>query len=210
MSVWFTADIHFGHVNIIRYCGRPYREVEEMDEDIIARWNQIVQPDDDVMILGDLCMGNITSTLRNVRRLVGHKVLLLGNHDRPFGTTGAKRLKFMNLYLDAGLKCVLNNDQFPNTVATRIADRQVRLNHFPYNGDSYDRDDQIEDRFQIFRSPDEGDWLLHGHTHTAWRQKGRQINVGIDAWGGYPVPEQMIAQVIAGGVQDLPIIPWAA
>ena len=45
-SIWFTADFHFGHNNIIRYCNRPFRSVEEMDQTIIERLNAPVKAND--------------------------------------------------------------------------------------------------------------------------------------------------------------------
>jgi calcineurin-like phosphoesterase family protein len=45
-NTWFTADFHFGHNNIIRYCNRPFRSVEEMDQTILERLNASVKPND--------------------------------------------------------------------------------------------------------------------------------------------------------------------
>ena len=42
MTIWFTADQHFGHTNIIEYCNRPYDTIDEMDADLIQYWNQVV------------------------------------------------------------------------------------------------------------------------------------------------------------------------
>ena len=52
-SVYFTADQHFSHAGIIGLCKRPFRSIEEMDEAMIANWNTVVGPDDDVWHLGD-------------------------------------------------------------------------------------------------------------------------------------------------------------
>jgi calcineurin-like phosphoesterase family protein len=79
------------------------------------------------------------------------------------------------------------------------------MTHFPYEGDSQERD-----RYSQARPRDEGDWLLHGHVHEAWRQRGRQINVGIDAWGGRPVSIDEITDLIAAGPRDLAPLPWIA
>ena len=51
-KVWFTADTHFGHKNIIRYCQRPFVDVEEMNRVLIENWNSVVSPDDLVFHLG--------------------------------------------------------------------------------------------------------------------------------------------------------------
>lgn len=51
---FFTSDFHFGHKNIIRYDNRPFLSVEEMDAEIVRRWNAKVSPDDIVYILATL------------------------------------------------------------------------------------------------------------------------------------------------------------
>ncbi len=58
MSLYFTSDTHFGHKNIIQTCNRPFASVDEMDEAMVARWNQRVGPDDTVFHLGDFCFRN--------------------------------------------------------------------------------------------------------------------------------------------------------
>ena len=54
MTLWFTADLHFGHANIINYSGRPYADVAVMNRALIDRWNAAVHPDDTVWVLGDV------------------------------------------------------------------------------------------------------------------------------------------------------------
>ena len=51
---YFTSDQHFGHYNIIRLCGRPFKTQEEMDEILLSKWNAKVKDNDTVFILGDL------------------------------------------------------------------------------------------------------------------------------------------------------------
>ena len=54
MNYWWTSDYHFSHFNIIRYCKRPFKTAEEMNETIIKRHNERVKPDDTVFFLGGL------------------------------------------------------------------------------------------------------------------------------------------------------------
>jgi calcineurin-like phosphoesterase family protein len=58
-KVFFTSDTHFGHANIIKYCGRPFASVEEMNRELIARWNAVVGPRDTVYHLGDRAWENL-------------------------------------------------------------------------------------------------------------------------------------------------------
>ena len=57
MSTWFSSDTDFGHANIIHYCDRPYTSFSEMDDALVANWNQVVRPNDIVYHLGDFALG---------------------------------------------------------------------------------------------------------------------------------------------------------
>lgn len=84
MTDWFTADQHFGHKNIIKYCDRPFSSIEEMDSEIISRWNSVVKPSDNVYVLGDFTLQ--TNALRYGELLIGNKFFIQGSHDyRWFG-----------------------------------------------------------------------------------------------------------------------------
>lgn len=80
MSTYFTADTHFGHARIIEYCKRPYKDMNHMNEELIARWNSKVKHDDTVYHLGDFGFGPTMPFIR--RRLNGKIRLILGNHDK--------------------------------------------------------------------------------------------------------------------------------
>lgn len=88
MEIFFTSDNHFGHINIIRYCNRPFRDAEEMNETMIANWNSLVSEEDVVFNLGDFFFSEklISSILP---KLNGKIVWILGNHDRRSVATRA-------------------------------------------------------------------------------------------------------------------------
>lgn len=198
MTTWFTSDLHFGHANIIDYSGRPFADPETMNRALIDRWNDSVQPDDTVWVLGDVALGRIADTLELVRDLNGNKQLLAGNHDRCWAGHGRRADGWIERYLSAGFAAI-----HQGSTHIRVGDHRVVACHFPYRGDSHDHDRYIEQR-----PVDTGEWLLHGHVHERWRQRGRMINVGVDAWGLRPVEEATVAALIDAGPNDLvPLSP---
>ena len=81
-ETFFTSDHHFGHFNIIRYCNRPFKSLYEMNTTMIERWNARVQPEDIVYHLGDFAMGPKERWLDFFNALLGHKILVIGSHDK--------------------------------------------------------------------------------------------------------------------------------
>ena len=81
-EIWVTSDTHFGHSNIIKYCDRPYNGTQEMDWDLIDKWNSVVNDGDIVYHLGDVYMNSSKGYMQNILgKLKGRKRLILGNHD---------------------------------------------------------------------------------------------------------------------------------
>jgi len=78
-KVWFTADTHFGHKNVIKYCNRPYEDVYKMNNSIIDNWNSVVGKEDIVFHLGDFAFVKDATDI--VRMLNGNIMLIPGNHD---------------------------------------------------------------------------------------------------------------------------------
>lgn len=189
MTTWFTADLHLGHQNIIRYCDRPFADVDAMNRALINRWNEVVGDDDVVWVLGDFALGRIADTLPLAGALRGRKVLLAGNHDRCWHGHGRRVDEWTDRYLDAGFDEIVQG-----TATMSVAGETVRLCHFPYRGDSHGTD-----RYLDHRPADLGDWLLHGHVHERWVQHGRMINVGVDARGFRPMSEPEVAAIIHAG-----------
>ncbi|MCU1392315.1 MAG: metallophosphoesterase [Ilumatobacteraceae bacterium] len=181
--IW-TSDLHFGHANIIRYCHRPFADVEAMNAGLVERWNEKVAPTDEVWVLGDFALGTITDTLPLAHRLHGTKVLVAGNHDRCWAGWGERARPWVETYLEAGFDEVLQGS-VPVTVGPYVA----LACHLPYEGDSHD-----DDRFVSQRPTDDGTMLLHGHVHDRWRVNGHQVNVGVDAWDYRPVSDDQVIE----------------
>ena len=85
-SVFLVSDTHFGHTGVCRFTEadgvtkiRPWTDPDEMDEEMIRRWNDTVRPNDKVYHLGDVVINR--KSLKTLARLNGDKVLIRGNHD---------------------------------------------------------------------------------------------------------------------------------
>ena len=90
-KVFFTADLHFGHENVIKLDGRPFVNAEEMDEELIRRWNAKVGKGDIVYVLGDMiwqCHNDGAAEL--IKKLNGQIILIKGNHDRFLKNSASK------------------------------------------------------------------------------------------------------------------------
>ena len=87
--IYYIADMHFGHKNVLRFDKRPFADTDLMDEVLIHNWNERVTDEDTVYVLGDAFWKNEESSVKIIQRLNGHKHLIRGNHDRVHG-----RLRF--------------------------------------------------------------------------------------------------------------------
>lgn len=87
MSVFFSSDHHFFHEKIIKYCDRPFRDADHMNEVMLSKINDLVAPDDSLILVGDLSAGLGTrhEELKSIiGRMHGKKIMIRGNHDhRP-------------------------------------------------------------------------------------------------------------------------------
>jgi calcineurin-like phosphoesterase family protein len=78
---YLIADTHFGHANIIKYCNRPFTTVNEMDAEIVRRWNSVVTNEDIVYFLGDFALGQSIRVREYRYMLNGQIEMVMGNHD---------------------------------------------------------------------------------------------------------------------------------
>ena len=81
MKIFIISDTHFHHKNIIEYSNRPFKSVEEMDKEMIKRWNNKVGKEDIVIHLGDFALGSEKEIKELKESLNGTIFLLKGNHD---------------------------------------------------------------------------------------------------------------------------------
>lgn len=184
MTTWFTSDMHYGHRNIIRYCARPFADVDEMRETMVTRWNEVVRPEDTVYVLGDFSLDQ-RQPRQVLPRLLGEKHLIVGNHDLCHPRKPKGVAKNTRMYLDAGFATV-ELESF-----LEVDGYEIRLHHMPYRGDSHE-----QERYHEWRPQDMGHWLFHGHVHEKWKTRDRMINVGVDQWDFRPVALETLMEIV--------------
>ena len=82
---YYIADRHFYHKNLLTEMdNRGFKSVEQMNEVMIEKWNKKVHARDEVVILGDLSLGNGKETNEILCRLKGRLCLIRGNHDEKY------------------------------------------------------------------------------------------------------------------------------
>jgi calcineurin-like phosphoesterase family protein len=189
-NIWFTADTHYYHTNVIRFCARPFSSVEEMNEAMVARWNEVVRPEDTVYHLGDFSMAARPVEVFSPR-LMGKKHLIPGNHDFCHSVHQKSRHKenqdkWIKYYETHGW--IVLPEHYSEL---GMFGMNFNMSHMPYRGDN-----STVDRYTDKRPVDDGKWLLHGHVHEKWRVKQKMINVGVDVWNFYPVHLDEIRKII--------------
>lgn len=115
-NIFFTSDTHFCHANIIKLCGRPFSDAEEMNEALIKNWNSTVGPNDIIYHLGDFCFAGSAEWHSILGRLNGRIHLVIGNHDEKNLRQGYEKL-FESIVPQAKLF---------------IEGYNVYLNHYPF------------------------------------------------------------------------------
>ena len=82
MKKFYIADWHYDHKNIIALDNRPFKDVTEMNNSLIERWNKVVSKEDIVYILGDMFWCDHKTAMNILDKLNGTKILIRGNHDK--------------------------------------------------------------------------------------------------------------------------------
>lgn len=84
--IWFTSDIHLGHEKALDFTCRPWNQIDEMNEGIIANINEKVKENDELYILGDYSFKITALEAAALRKKIYCKKVHLvpGNHDKDW------------------------------------------------------------------------------------------------------------------------------
>jgi len=148
-KIYFVSDTHYGHSAIIKFCDRPFKDVEEMNYKLIENWNKKVPQDGIVFHLGDFAWGGYPFWKSIREQLNGKIILIKGNHDEKNLTQTAAQELFEHVAYQMKIE---------------VEGRKMYLNHFPflcYAG--------------VYRDPKGLVYSLYGHVHSGPNKQGQDI-----------------------------------
>lgn len=159
-KIWFTSDNHFGHKNIIKFTNRPFLDVEEMNKEMINRWNEKIGKDDIVYHLGDFALASPGKTRQLRKQLNGKIHLIKGNHE------------------SLALECADCFEWIKDYYELRINDPKgpkfIVLFHYA---------------MKVWNASHHGTWHLYGHSHGSLidDETSQSFDVGVDNHNFYPL-----------------------
>ena len=159
-NIWFISDTHFGHYNVIKYCNRPFKSVDEMDNELIKRWNNKVDKGDTVYHLGDFGFIQPVRWKEIVRQLNGQIHLIKGNHDK----------------------------QIPRDLFASVSDiKEIRIKDSD-SPHGWQYLILCHYAMRVWNKSHYGAWHLYGHSHGTLENdpKSLSIDVGVDTNNYYP------------------------
>ncbi len=170
MTIWFTADQHFDHTNIIKYCNRPFANKDEMNDAIIDRHNEVVSKSDDVYVIGDFTLRSNAQPF--IDRLNGNLYMIEGSHDHNWFEK-AYGVEYLPPLYSLELRGPYRRYGYPLVIV---------LCHYAMR--RWDRSHH-------------GSLHLYGHSHGRITDPlEHSMDVGVDCHNFYPVSlEQVLAQI---------------
>ncbi len=168
-NTFFISDPHFDHKNIIVYAHRPFKDVSEMNNTILQRYNEVVRDDSLVFFLGDMAFGRESRTPKWwLSQLRGHIIYIKGSHDHGIRPTNTKDCYDVYV-LETGLgKAMLTHQPNP------MHDIYKKAGVSPWT------------------------WMIHGHTHDTQlvNLQRKSVCVCVEATNYRPISLQQIREAI--------------
>jgi calcineurin-like phosphoesterase family protein len=167
-NVFFTSDEHFGHRNILKFCDRPFTDLQDMQEKLIENHNKVVNKGDLVYHLGDMFWKTLTlKEALNIRyRLNGNHYYIMGNHDEMF-----KHQPLVESFVWVKDAANIHPIGYPN----------IYLHHYAC---------------RVWNGSHRNSWHLYGHSHSALPEANPTgtmdesplcFDVGVDAQNYTPI-----------------------
>ena len=174
MIDWVTSDHHFGHANIIKYCERPFEDVDQMDTEMVNYWNEVVGIEDTVYYIGDFSLSRSQKVVEYIERLNGRITFLPGSHDYWFE-------KMPKWWWDEDP--FLPHKSAPPILEIQHNGEYMTLCHYPMR--SWPRSFH-------------GSLHVYGHSHGRLGPHGRSMDIGVDTNGFYPYRLDDVQELLMG------------
>lgn len=186
-KVYVTSDHHFGHENIIGFCGRPFENVTQMDKALIDNWNNTVRPQDWVIHLGDFALGWATIAQEYFSQINGDICILSypWHHDK----------RWLNTKLPLKSKSGFDVRLWPPMVVLEVPQLARRDNGYPLAITLCHYPVAVWDRKHY------GAWHLHGHSHGKYQyaaEDNMALDVGVDCHDFRPISLGNISLIMHG------------
>jgi calcineurin-like phosphoesterase family protein len=170
MTTFFTADHHFGHANIIKYSNRPFDTVQQMDAELIRRWNSVVSHGDMVYYVGDFTLRSWRESLDFIRQLNGSIYFMPGSHDKWMTDRSTPYLALPpHIRFLPALHVLSYSSEAPSITLCHYAMRSWDRSHY-------------------------ASWHLFGHHHGSLPAHGLSFDIGVDCWDFYPVSYKQVSE----------------
>ena len=163
-NIFFTSDTHFGHKNVIKYCNRPYLDVDDMNSSMVDNWNSLVGINDTVFHVGDFAFIKDQDKLKKlILSLNGRICLIPGNHDH------------LENYRNLGVSGKLDILPQLHEVDVQVEDEKIKFVLFHY-------------AMRTWNKSHYGAIHLYGHSHgnLADDPNSLSMDVGVDSNNYFP------------------------
>lgn len=172
MTIFFTADEHYGHTNkvggIIKFCNRPFDNITDHDRTTISNHNEVVGPNDTVIHGGDFSWKSVNRTIEIIEQLNGKHIMLKGSHDKAI-TKIARRQPDLFEYAGYMYELVVHNKY--HVTVCHYCMRTWPKSH--YNS-----------------------WHCFAHSHGRLEAIGKQHDIGVDNNNYYPISFEQLKEIM--------------
>lgn len=153
-NIFFISDTHWGHANVIKYSNRPFADANEMNEKMLAEWNNIVKPQDIVYHLGDVAFMPFDKLKSYLWKCNGTIHMIRGNHDKMIDQNRTEILK-------------------QGKIASIRDYYELRLPGIPMIV-------MLHYGMRVWNKSHYGSIHLYGHSHGNLPPHGKSVDVGVD------------------------------
>lgn len=162
-NLWFSSDFHFRHHLMLSI--RSFNNIQDMNETLINNYNSVVNNKDTVWLLGDIGFGKFSEIEKLLKRLKGHKHLILGNHDQ----------RYRKDYKKSGIF-----ESVSDFKEIKYQGKRISLMHYPIHS-------WVSSHYEA--------WHCHGHSHSKLDELNKELiskgyfrwDVGVDSNKYFPV-----------------------